>query len=121
MKFPAWYGIIVGFGMIVQWSLSIISGGVPEFRTAPWAIAFHLAAELSTALLLIVGGISTLRSTASGKMTLLVGLGMVIYSEIVSPGYFAQLGQWPMVGMFVILLIGAIVSVMFMFGRKNIF
>ncbi len=109
MKFPAWYGI-VGLLMIVQWMVSIFSGGVPEFQTEPWRIGFHLAAEFSTAILLIVGGIAVLRSMDWGRTVLLIGLGMVIYSEIVSPGYFAQLGQWPMIGMLVVLLGGAIWS-----------
>lgn len=38
---------------------------------------------------------------------LLLGLGMVMYSEIVSPGYFAQRGQWAFVAMFAVLLLGA--------------
>jgi len=107
MKFPAWYGIGIGLLMIAQWTFSIVSGGVPEFVTAPWAIAFHLSAEFSTALMLIVGGLATLRSTSWGRAVLLIGLGMVIYSEIVSPGYYAQSGQWLFVGMFAILLFGA--------------
>ena len=111
MKFPAWYGIVVGFGMIIQWILSIVAGQVPEFQTEPWRIALHLAAEFSTALMLIISGIATLKSIAWGKTALLLGLGMVIYSEIVSPGYFAQLGQWPMVGMFAVILTGAVISV----------
>jgi hypothetical protein len=112
MKFPAWYGIVVGFLMIAQWAFSILAGGVPEFQTAPWEIIFHLAAEMSTALVLIMGGIATLQSTAWSKQVLLLGLGMVIYSEIVSPGYFAQREQWPLVAMFAILLLGAAVSTM---------
>jgi hypothetical protein len=100
MKFSAWYGIVVGFMMIAQWTFFIITGGVPEFQTEPWRIALHLTAEMTTALVLIVSGIAALRSIAWGKTALLVGLGMVIYSEIVSPGYFAQLGQWALVGMF---------------------
>ena len=104
MTFSAWYGMVVGFGMIAQWILSIVSGGVPEFQTEPWRIVFHLAAEFSTALMLIISGIAVLKSNA-------VGLGMVIYSEIVSPGYFAQLGKWPMVGMFAVILIGAVLGV----------
>ena len=110
MKFPAWYGIVVGSLMIIQWILSILSGGVPEFQTEPWRIAFHLAAEFFTAIMLILGGIAVLRSMAWGRTVLLIGLGMVIYSEIVSPGYFAQLDQWPMVGIFIVLLVGAIWS-----------
>jgi hypothetical protein len=42
----------------------------------------------------------------------MAGLGMVIYSEIVSPGYYAQLGQWAFVAIFAILLFGAVWSVM---------
>jgi len=119
MKFPAWYGIVVGILMIVQWIFSILSGGVPEFQTEPWRIGFHLAAEFATAVLLILGGIAVLRSLTCGSTVLLIGLGMVIYSEIVSPGYFAQLGQWPMVGMFVLLLGGAIWSVLLLL-RGNV-
>jgi hypothetical protein len=110
MKFPAWYGILVGLLMIAQWMLSILAGDVPEFETAPWEIAFHLAAEFSTAIVLILGGMAALKSISWSKQVLLLGLGMVIYSEIVSPGYFAQLGQWPFVVMFALLLSGAIVG-----------
>jgi hypothetical protein len=112
MKYSAWYGILVGFLMIVQWGFTIITGGVPEFKTTPWAIGFHLAAEMSTALVLIIAGIALLKSVSWGKQLLLTGLGMVMYSEIVSPGYFAQQSQWAMVGMFAILLFGATWAVM---------
>ena len=112
IKFPAWYGILVGLLIIAQWTFSILSGGVPEFQDAPWEIAFHLAAEMSTALMLLIGGMATLKSITPAKHLLLVGLGMLIYSEIVSPGYFAQLGQWGMVAMFAILLFGATMSAM---------
>lgn len=111
MKFSTWYAILVGLLMIAQWIFSILSGGVPEFNTAPWEIAFHLAAELSTALALIIGGIAALKSVPRASQVLLVALGMVIYSEIVSPGYFAQLGQWPLVAMFALLLLGAAIAV----------
>ena len=108
MKYPAWYGLGVGMLMIAQWAFSIVSGGVPEFQTAPWEIAFHLAAEMSTALVLIIGGIAALKSATWSRPFLLLGLGMVIYSEIVSPGYFAQLDQWALVGVFALLLLGAV-------------
>lgn len=112
MKFPAWYGILVGFLMIAQWTFSILADGVPELESAPREIAFHLLAEMSTAIMLIIGGVAVLRSIAWSKQILLLGLGMVIYSEIVSPGYFAQLNQWVLVVMFAVLLVGAAMSVM---------
>lgn len=119
MNFPAWYGILVGFLMIAQWGFSIVSGGVPEFQSEPWRIAFHLAAECSTAIMLIAGGITVLKSMTGAKQILMLGLGMVIYSEIVSPGYFAQLGQWMFVVMFAILFLGAIWSAMFMLKERS--
>ena len=119
MKFSAWYGILVGLLMIGQRTVSIASGGVPEFETAPVAIAFHLAAELSTALLLIAGGIGALQSRVWGKRTLLVGLGMVIYSEVVSPGYFAQRGQWAFVLILMTLLGGALVSAVLLCMKQD--
>jgi hypothetical protein len=120
MKFPAWYGIVVGVLMIAQWAFSIVSGGVPKFQTEPWRIGFHLVAEFSTAILLILDGIAVLRSAAWGRTVLTIGLGMVIYSEIVSPGYFAQVDQWPMVGMFIILLGGAIWSVIALLSTNEV-
>ena len=118
MKFPAWYGILVGLLMIVQWTFTILGGRVPEFQAAPWEIALHLAAEMTAAATLILGGFATLKSIYWGKQVLFVGLGMVIYSEIVSPGYFAQLGHWAPVAMFAILLFGGTISVTMLLRQK---
>lgn len=57
-------------------------------------------------------GVGTLKSVRWGEKVLLVALGMAIYSEINSPGYFAQLGQWPVVAMFAVLLFCAVWSMM---------
>ena len=40
---------------------------------------------------------------------MLVALGMLLYTVIVSPGYFAQRGEWPLVAMFGVLLLSALV------------
>jgi hypothetical protein len=108
----------VGLLMILQWTFTIAAGAVPEFETAPMEIAFHLAAEFTTAFLLLTGGAATLKSLSWGKPVLLTGLGMVMYSEIVSPGYYAQLGEWVFVAMFAILLFGAVWSVMLLLRHK---
>jgi len=119
MKFPAWYGILVGLLMIAQWTLLILAGGVPEIQTAAWEITFHLAAELSTAMVLIIGGVAMLRSIPWSRTVLVLGLGMVVYSEVVSPGYFAQRGQWAFVAMFAALLLGAVVGVIQLLTGKS--
>ena len=119
MKFPAWYGISVGILIILQWIFFLVSGSVPELRTAPWEIGHHISAEMLLALGLLTGGIATLKSLRWGEQVLLVALGMAIYSEINSPGYFAQLGQWALVAMFALLLFGAVWAVMMLLKSGN--
>lgn len=110
-RFPAAYGIVVGILIVAQWAFFLAAGAVPEVQTAPWSIGFHLAAELVLALALIAGGIATWQSRKWGVPVLLVALGMAVYSEIVSPGYFAQQGTWALVGMFAVLLAGALLAI----------
>ena len=51
MAFASIFSIIVGLGMIVQWTMSYISKQIPELETEPIRIWFHIAAEMATALL----------------------------------------------------------------------
>jgi hypothetical protein len=110
MKFASWYGIGVGAIIILQWIFFLATGSVPELQTAPWEIGHHISAELLLALALLAGGIGTVKSKRWGHLVLLVALGMAIYSEINSPGYFAQRNQWALVIMFAVLLLGASLS-----------
>lgn len=116
MTFAAWYGIAVGALMLVQWTFFLSTGSVTEIKTEPLRIAFHLAGELVAALALVVGGVALLKSADWGRTVYLVAVGMVIYSEIVSPGYFAQKKQWALVGMFAVLLTLAVVTVVLVAG-----
>ena len=94
--------------MIAQWSFFLSTGSVPEVQSEPIRLAFHLAAELVTAVCLIVAGAAILRSKAWGRAFMLAALGMLVYTVIISPGYFAQQGQWPPVAMFAVLLVLAL-------------
>jgi hypothetical protein len=111
MKLAGLYGIGVGVMMVAQWTFFIATGQTPELQTEPIRIAFHLAAEFITALGLVVSGIGLLRRTAWSPNAHLLFAGMLTYSVIVSPGYFAQQGQWVFVLMFAVLLLLALASV----------
>jgi hypothetical protein len=74
-------------------------------QTEPIRLAFHLAAEAGAALALLISGAALLGGKPWGRTCSLVALGMLMYTVIVSPGYFAQQGQWPLVGMFAVLLV----------------
>jgi hypothetical protein len=110
VKFSAWFSIIVGVLMFGQWGFFLAAGAVPELVTEPVRIVFHLAAEFVTAACLIVSGIALLRGKLFAKGMGLFAAGMLAYTAIVSPGYFAQQGQWPLVGMFAVILALDIVS-----------
>jgi len=111
VKFSGWSALIIGLLMLAQWTFFIGAGQVPEIRTEPVALAFHLVAEAVTAIALISAGVLLLRDRPLGITLGLVANGMLVYTVIVSPGYFAQLGQWPLVAMFAVLLGLAIASI----------
>ena len=111
MKFAGWYGTIVGLLMCGQWSVFLATGQVPELRTEPFRIYFHLAAEFATAASLLVGAIALLKKRTWAAPVYLFAVGMLFYSVIASPGYFAQQGQWAFVAMFAVLFALAVGSV----------
>ncbi|MFN2113524.1 MAG: hypothetical protein ACK2TT_10430 [Anaerolineales bacterium] len=110
MKFAAIFSILVGVGMIAQWTMSYLSHQIPELKTEPIRIGFHLAAEMATALCLIVSGTALLLGANWAVSCFLVAAGMLFYTSIVSPGYFAQQGQWGWLAMFSAIIILMIIS-----------
>ncbi|MFO7584753.1 MAG: hypothetical protein R6W69_08490 [Anaerolineales bacterium] len=107
----AYYCIVVGAMMGIQWLFFLVSGSVPELVSAPLAIAFHLAAEGTTAILLVVAGIALLGQRNWALPASLLALGMLIYAMVNSAGYFAQQAEWGMVAMFGLLLMLAMLCV----------
>jgi hypothetical protein len=116
MTLAALYAILVGIAMIGQWSVSLAKRQVPELKTEPYRIAFHLAGEFVTAIALVAGGLGLLIAAPWGRPTFLVSIGMLLYTVIVSPGYFCQKREWPMVGMFAVLLALALTSLGLVLG-----
>lgn len=104
MRFVAWFSILVGMFMLAQWGFILGTGQAPEVRSEPIRLAFHVAAEFATAAMLIVSGIGLLRRAPWARFLSPAALGTLTYTVIVSPGYFAQQGQWAPVVMFAILL-----------------
>lgn len=111
MIFPALYALVIGFGMIVQWSISYFSHQIPELTSEPIRIKFHLAGEFATAAALIASGIGLLAGASWAIPLFLVAMGMLFYTAIVSPGYFAQQGNWAWVLIFAVMIVVGIFAI----------
>ena len=110
MNFPALYAIVVGLLMFAQWAFFLITRQVPELKTERVRVLFHIAAEFLTAAVLIISGVGLLRQQSWAAVIYPVAMGMLIYTIIVSSGYFAQKRVWPIVGMFAVLLVLTAIS-----------
>jgi len=119
VRFASVFCIGVGLLMAGQWSFFLATGNVPELRTEPVEIGLHLAAELVTAVLLVAGGVGVWREAGWGRSLVLFALGMVAYTEVQSPGYFAARGVWPIVAMFAVLLVGTVVAALKVAGAPK--
>ena len=99
-KIAAIYSIIIGFAMIGMWLSFIVTDQVPEIKTEPIRITYHLIGEFLTAILLLIGGFGLFTSSKWGFHLFLISMGMLLYTVIVSAGYYAEKGDMAMVGMF---------------------
>jgi peptidoglycan/LPS O-acetylase OafA/YrhL len=115
------YSVIVGISMVAMWTVSYITDGIPEIHTEPTRIGVHITAETATALTLIVGGLGLLAHRRRGFQVYLLSMGMLLYTLIQSPGYFAQRGEWAFAGMFAILIAIALTFVALSFLRPDEF
>jgi hypothetical protein len=111
MIFAAIFSIIVGVGMIGQWGMSYVNKQIPELKTEPIRIGFHITGEMVTAVCLVISGVGLLTSVGWAVSLFLVSSGMLFYTVIVSPGYFAQKGEWLWMVMFGAILAVGIVSI----------
>ena len=106
------FALVVGAGMLGIWILQVMTGQAREAQTTPVELALAIAADWSTAIVLLVTGAGLLKSKQWAYKTYLFALGMLAYSVIISSGYFAQQGNFAFVGMFAGLLgMSAVVTV----------
>jgi hypothetical protein len=101
-KITAIYSIIIGIAMIGMWLSFIATNQVPEIKTEPIRITYHLIGEFLTAILLLIGGFGLFTKRGWGFHVFLISMGMLLYTVIVSAGYYAENGDMAMLGMFTV-------------------
>jgi len=70
-------------------------------------------------VLLIISGVGLLATMTWAPDLFLVSTGMLIYTAIVSPGYFAQKGQWVWVLIFSVIITISVVSILLVSGSVS--
>ena len=97
--------VAVGLLIFGQWAFFLITRQVPELKTERVRVLFHIADEFLTATVLIASGVGLLARQSWAAAIYPVAAGMLLYTLIVSSGYFAQKRVWPIVIMFAALLV----------------
>jgi hypothetical protein len=93
------YCVVVGSLMVVWWAVELRRGAWNREDRTRAELGLHLAGEFLTAGALIVTGLASLVIGETQPWTA-VALGMLLYTTIVSPGYFVAHHEWPVVVMF---------------------
>ena len=109
--FTSFFKIIIGSGMIGIWAFLFITKQIPEVQTEPIRIMMHIAAELATGIMLLISGLYYLLKSKKHKILFNLSFGALIYTLIVSPGYYAQQGSLPVFVSFMVLLVISIVLI----------
>ncbi|HSG79774.1 MAG TPA: hypothetical protein VLD62_09360 [Acidimicrobiia bacterium] len=110
----AWYGIGVGALMGAWWAIDLSGGALDRPDRSRTEMELHLAAEFLTALALVVSGITLLAVGDSAAPFVAAALGMLLYTLIVSPGYFMARHRYAPATLFAVLAgltIGALLVV----------
>jgi len=120
-KYASIYSLFIGISMIVMWTMFYINGQILELSSEPIRIGMHLTAEFTTAVMLIIGGIGLLNDWSKAIDIYQFSMGMLIYTLIQSPGYFAQQGDFSFVGMFGIFMLLALIFLIYSFKNRDEF
>ncbi len=104
--------IIVGAAIIGYWIIFALKGHLPQgLRTVESGgyISFHILAEITTAIICIIGGIWLVLTLQSGNLVAIFGSGMLLYTSINGLAW-KEVKNKPM--MFLLFLPPAIVAIL---------
>jgi len=106
-----------GLGIIVFWIAAFVRGRFDEVAGGREDIAFHTVAELVTGAILAAGAVAILLDADGRAAELLstLGLGLLLYSLLQSPGHYVARQDRRMVRTFAVTWVFAIPAVVLRF------
>ena len=84
------YAIFIGIGILGLWLMLYITKQIPELKTEPVAIAFHMTAESLMGILSLLSGIFLLSGFSWAPYFFILAMGLIIYAVVNSAGYYGQ-------------------------------
>ncbi len=105
------YAIAVSIFMFWIWMYFAITNTVPFYEERPLEMSLHIAAEMMTCMALLAGGIGLLKSISWGRSVYFLGMGMLAYALVNSPGMYVESGMTLMAAVFPPSLIVAVVFI----------
>jgi hypothetical protein len=120
-KVAAGYSIFIGLSMIGMWIMFYYTRGIPELNTKPAEIGLHIIGEMVTAVLLIIGGYALFTKKGWGSQIYSLSMGMLLYTLIVSPGYYVQRGEVPFIIMFSVLFLLSVLFIILSLIKREDF
>jgi hypothetical protein len=107
-----------GVGILGFWGAVVARGRGREVAAGRREIAFHVAAELVTGAVLIAGGVAILADAKSRESVVMstLGLGLLLYSLIQSPGHYIVEKDRRMVATFAATWVFAIPAIVLRFA-----
>lgn len=119
-RLRAVYSILIAICMICMWGLLLATGNVPEIKSEPLEIAFHLLSEFTTAGILLISGIGILAKRAWAEKLFLISAGSLLYSTLNAAGYYGQDGNYSMLIMFsVVFILGVFFVIQYFYSKVN--
>jgi len=120
-KISAFFAIVMGIFIIGTWIIFYVTDSIPELKIEPVRIGMHLLAEALTGLGLIMGGYGLVENKKWGHNIHLVSMGMLLYTLIISPGYYAEKRNYLIVGIFsFFFLVNILLIILTIFTKKNL-
>lgn len=104
-RLRAVYSILIAICMIGMWGFLLATGNVPEVKSEPFGITFHLISEFTTAGMLLISGFGMLAKRAKAEKLFLISVGALLYSVLNAVGYYGQDGNLGMLIMFSVIFI----------------
>jgi len=94
------YCIAIGVLIAAMWAHALAHGAWQRADSSHAEMALHLVAEYAAAAWLVVAGAVFLFVGRAATPFLAAGIGMLLYTAVVSPGYFLGRREWAPVVMF---------------------